>query len=216
MALAFDDFLWPPPTRFNPGKDLVPLWNHFSWQRKCFCLFLEKIISKQRRNLAFKALVPCFSHLLHDYSHPWHCRWGKTKNRLWLFAWFPLARANLLWFPLWARPVSQCSAGPRRKLYCDPWIWKWDSKAEFDRLSSGSWRGHTHHDELDAPYRDMCCDIMLLVPQQHFPAMPQDVSLLCGSALFLWTNFQSILIRLWPGIQFVPAILCGGLWAELI
>lgn len=115
-----------------------------------------------------------------------------------------------------ARPVSQCSAGRRWKLYCDPWIWKWDSKAEFDRLSSGSWRGHTHHDELDAPYRNMCRDIMLLVPHQHFSAMPQDVSVLCGSALFFRTNFQSILIILWPGIQFVPAILCGGLWAELI
>lgn len=76
---------------------------------------------------------------------------------------------------------SQCSAQSRRKLYCDPWIWKWDCKAESDSLSSGSWRGHTCHDELDVACRDMCCDIMPLVPQQHFfspPAMPQDASAL--------------------------------------
>lgn len=66
------------------------------------------------------------------------------------------------------------------------------------------------HDELDAAYRDMCRDITPLVPHQ-LSAKPQDVPLLCSSALFLPTSFQSILIILWPGIQFVPAILCGGL-----
>lgn len=58
------------------------------------------------------------------------------------------------------------------------------SKAEFDRLSSGSWRGHTHHDELDAPYRDMCRDIMLLVPHQHFSPQCRDATR-CFSALRL-------------------------------
>lgn len=49
-----------------------------------------------------------------------------------------------------------------------------------------------------------------------FTAKPQDVPLLCGSALLSSTTSQSMLIMLWPGIQFVPVILCGGLWAELI
>lgn len=115
---------------------------------------------------------------------------------------------------------SQCSAQRRPKLYCDPWIWKWDCKAASDSLSPGSWwQRHTCHDEPDVACRDMFHDIMPLVPHQHFAffsATPQDVPQPCGCARFSPTTFQSILIILWPGIQFVPATLCCNLWAELI
>lgn len=75
------------------------------------------------------------------------------------------------------------------------------------------WGTSYSYDEVDVLYHNMCWNIMLFVPHQH-SAMRQDVTPLSSAMLLLGRIFQSILIILWPGIQFMLQY-CRWVWTGI-